>query len=337
MNDPNPQAVLAQYPGLHINGAIEWLGGAGGFSGARFWRVPTAAGLLCLRRWPQEYPSGENLAIIHQVLDHVSGRGFRRVPEPLRSRAGATFVAAEGHLWELTPWLPGTADFRQDPNAERLREAMRTLAAFHQAAADCPMRASARHGPAPGIAHRHQLLLRMIHGGADRLELAVRPTPAPELVPLARRILRLFRERAGNLNAQLVSLLGLGVPLQVCLGDVWHDHVLFVGNRVSGLIDFGTVRWESVTADVARLLGSLVSNRQVLWQEGLVAYSRVRPLSAAEQVLVDAYDRSGVLLAGINWIDWIYAQGRTFEDWNNVRKRMEMILAGLEVQPATVG
>ena len=74
-------------------------------------------------------------------------------------------------------------------------------------------------------------------------------------------------------------------PLQPCLCDVWHDHVLFDGDRVTGLVDYGAVKIDHPAVDVARLLGSLVGDDAEGWAAGLTAYREVRPFSAEEEEL----------------------------------------------------
>ena len=64
---------------------------------------------------------------------------------------------------------------------------------------------------------------------------------------------------------------------------------------MSGLIDFGGMRADTVAGDIARLLGSLVADDADGWQTGLAAYDRRRPLSPDERRLVTAFDHSGVL------------------------------------------
>src|SRR5688572_7113665 len=116
-------------------GPIESLGAAGGFSGARFWRFPAPSGLLLLRRWPREHPAIERLQFIQAVLWHVHQEGFSLVPLPRENSRQGGYVTHAGHLWELTPWMPGRADFHDRPSLPRLQAAFRALARFHETAA----------------------------------------------------------------------------------------------------------------------------------------------------------------------------------------------------------
>ena len=73
------------------------------------------------------------------------------------------------------------------------------------------------------------------------------------------------------------------VPLQPCLRDVWHDHVLFQGDEVTGLIDPSAARTDTVAADISRLAGSLIADDRRAWGKAMDAYQAVRPLSAAKR------------------------------------------------------
>ena len=307
----------------------EFLGSAGGFSGAEIWRIHASAGLLCLRKWPREHPSSEDLQRVHALLQHVAQHGFARVPLPRQTRDGQTLVVHEGHLWDLTCWLPGLADFHQSPSATKLRAAMTALAQFHRAAASLGG-VELPHGPSPGIQQRVEQLRQWLAGGLEELEAAIRPETWPELESRARRILRLVPNLAGDVVVLLEACRSPNVPLQHCIGDVWRDHVLFQGDRVVGLVDFGSSRIDNVTVDVARLLGSMAGDDGPSWQVGLAAYQEVRPLDEAELLLVEAFDRSAVLMSGLNWTDWIYRQGRVFVSGDAIPRRMDEILLRLE-------
>src|SRR4051812_40610153 len=104
-------AVVQKYPADCKPTSTEPLGSAGGMSGAQFWRMQTARGMLVLRRWPQEHPTPERLRFIHDVLFHVATRGVKFLAVPIRMQTGVSFVSEGDFLWELAPWLPGRADY----------------------------------------------------------------------------------------------------------------------------------------------------------------------------------------------------------------------------------
>lgn len=319
--------ILNNYwPSVRPTGA-EYLAGAGGFSGARFWRITTSQADLCLRRWPPEHPSSERLAWIHSVLRYAATHGFDRVPLPLPAAGGKSWVQHQGTLWELGRWMPGRADYWSDPRPARLRGALAALAQFHLAVADLESRDS---GPSPAISQRAEQLAELRQGRIEQLQEAVSIHPELSLQEPAQRLLQLFDRLAERVARWLEEALPWRVDLQPCLRDIWHDHVFFQGDVVTGFVDFGALGWECVAADVARLLGSLAGNDAQRWQDGLSCYSALRPLSEVEVRLVPILDRSGTLLGGVNWLDWIYLQHRQFGDLEPVRRRLAGINGRLE-------
>jgi len=322
-------SVLAEYPGQWRDARIEALRSAGGFSGAGIWRVRTPGQDLCLKRWPAEHPNEEQLRFIHAVLLHVRRQGLDWVPAPLPNRWGATWVVSHGHFWELAPWMPGKADFRNDPRRSRLRAALEALARFHRAAESYPC-FSPRKGVSPAILQRRDRLRTLAAGGLDELRRWVVPNVWPDLFELAQRAVELVREALFPVGLMLETALGHQTPLQPCIRDVWHDHVLFEGDRVSGLVDFGALRVDCVAADVVRLLGSLVGDDSALWRIGLQAYESVRPLQETEKAILGALDESGTVLAAVNWIEWLYRDRRRFADREAVGRRVRDVVARLE-------
>jgi homoserine kinase type II len=326
---PGWRGVLDAYRPAYLPKDCQVWGTAGGFSGALVWRLDTAAGEFCLRRWPVEHPDFKRLTWIHAVLRHVFAQGFRQVAVPVLTQLGASWVDHRGHLWELSPWLPGVADYRSAPSPNKLAAAMRALARFHRAAESFVQAGTAATGPSPGIATRQERLRHWQRGGLAKLRAAITPGDWPELADCAQGLCGLFCNAAPAVETTLAGLPQLQVPLQPCLRDIWHEHVLFVGDQVTGLIDYGAMRIETVATDVARLLGSLVADDAADWQAGLVAYQSVRPLSNDEQRLVRAFDAANVLLGGLEWLDWIYLQGRVFADRHAVEDRIDEFLLRL--------
>ena len=308
--------------------AVEPLASAGGLSGARFWRLVAPRGTLVLRCWPIEHPSPNGLRFIHAVLRHAAGRGMTILPVPIATVSGATFVRHAGHLWELTPWLPGTADYEKSTRVEKLRAALRALAEFHRAAADFPATPPlvSSRGPAPAITHRLARLRELQSGGIESLTRTITDNTWPDLAPRVRKFAAELPRAVPLAIARLAPLADVPLPLQVCIRDVWHDHVLFDGDTVTGLVDFGAMQIDTPATDVARLLGSLVGDDANGWREGLAAYSAARPLTEQESLAVFALDAAGTILAGSNWIRWIYVDGRQFENPPQIVGRLERLL-----------
>lgn len=328
-SDVHYRQVLAAYPADCQPRQAEFLGSAGGFSGAQFWRLSTPAGLLCLRKWPAEHPTAERLTFIQSVLTHVYRHGMRRLPLPILSSAGQGFVAHAGCLWELTPWMPGRADYHESPSDGKLQAAMAALAEFHLATAGFPISGDLQ-GVSPGIRQRTEQLRAFQTSELSPLQRALAPDVWPQLLPLAERQLALFPLAARAVLAKLQRAERETVSLGPCIRDIWHDHVLFTGEQVTGLIDFGALQIDNVATDVARLLGSLVGDDPARRQIGLSAYSAVRPLSEGEQRLIQAFDQSSVLMSGLMWIHWIYAERRQFEGTAAILTRFEATLSRLE-------
>ncbi len=374
-------SVLAHYPPDCAPRA--WTKTASGFSGAEVYRLETARGTLALRRWPAEHPSPERLSWIHTVLTQAVANGFDRLPLPIRTlssattesaawqaSSGDTFLSHAGHLWELAPWLPGEADFHRNPSAARLTAAMQALAHLHLAMADGrsnrpPQGPSncgpLNYGPSPGLAARLAQLRELLSGAAEtvpgtvsvsliRSHLAtiresVPGTVSPTLLSAAHEILGHFARLAPDLERQLAANVDRPVPLQPALRDIHDEHVLFVGDQVTGIVDFGAMREETVAGDIARLLGSLVgahgdafgselsvdtpSNRPRAWQAGLAVYEAVRPLSDTERELVPLFDQSALLLGAMNWLKWLFVEGRQFSDLARVHERLLKLLVQL--------
>jgi Ser/Thr protein kinase RdoA (MazF antagonist) len=321
-------AIIRRYPADCQPTQVDSLDSAGGLSGARFWQIVAPRGVLVLRRWPTEHPTPERLQFIHAVLKHAAAHGMEILPVPIATTTGATFIRHDGHLWELAPWLPGTANYEGSPSVEKLRAAMRALAEFHISVADFPtgLPLASSQGPAPAITHRLARLHELASGGMESLARAVTDATWPELAPLARRFAAELPRVVPLAISRLAPCADVPLPLQPCIRDVWHDHVLFDGDTVTGLIDFGAVQIDTPATDVARLLGSLVGDDAGGWREGLTAYSAVRPLSDRELNAVPALDVAGTVLAGCNWIRWVYSAGRQFDNPAQIAARLTRAL-----------
>ena len=306
---------------------IEPLGSGGGWSGSRLWRVECTDGrLLCLRRWPEGHPSAERLRFIHGVLARVWAKGPTIIPVPLPTDQDQTFVEFEGYFWELTPWLAGEADFHRHPTPGRLKAAMESLARFHDYAAlgDAPRE------QAPCLVDREAELVALRRGQLAEIETALRSGIRTELDSRGQRIIVAARGRLADLEALVRVAVRQKLPLQPAIRDIHHEHVLFEGDEVSGIIDFGAMRMDSPLTDVARLVGSLIGDDVESRRLALDAYAAMRPLTDADRQLIDLLDESGLVLGGLHWLKWLYVERREMGEQTPIIRRLDELLTRLE-------
>jgi Ser/Thr protein kinase RdoA (MazF antagonist) len=290
------------------------------------WRVQTARGACCLRGWPAGDITPQRLGWRQRQLVRISRSGCDIVPLPLAARHGATWVGVGERLWELSTWLPGQADYATAPCVARLVSAARAVASFHTAAA--------RHegspaAPVPALSHRLALIDKLQHGLWSRLRAAPLPPHCPGLAPRAATILAHYARSLDGVAQRLRAAQAIATPLQVCHGDLWHDHVLFSAETVTGLVDFDAMRVDARATDIARLFGSLAGDDAEAWRVALAAYEQVAPLREDEQTLIRVLDQSAVLLSGMSWLRWLLLEHRQFPAWERVLQRLDAIIRRL--------
>jgi Ser/Thr protein kinase RdoA (MazF antagonist) len=311
--------VLRRYP-AHCREGLHALGNRGGFSGARLWRV---AG-FCLRAWPPDDSFPARLDHIHRLMTQARDAGLMFVPRLERTAELSSSVEHRGRWWELAEWLPGRADYHERRSAARLEAACAALARLHL------VWDSRSTGTCPAVGRRREALRSwrdLRKDGWDALVVAPQNDP---LRPLSERAAAVLARWLGSVPAWLAPWTGARWQLQPCLCDVWHDHLLFEDDRLTGLVDYGSVKPDHVAADLARLLGSLVEDGDDGWRVGLAAYRSVRRLSGEEADLARALDRSGTVLGVANWLRWLYADRRTFDDRDAVARRLGALVARVE-------
>ena len=292
-----------------VMSSVEPLGNRGGFSGAYVHRLSALHGVFCLRA---SAPGESTSRVVSRHALQLAAR-LDFVPAIVSTRSGATFVERGGRCWELMQWMPGRADFHDAPTAARLRAAAESLARLHLA-----WQGHALPGVAecPGVRRRLDAVLDLprIHPFADPLQ----------------------RELAFWLSQVHVILEGMPcVGLQPVLRDIWHDHLLYEGDELTGLVDYASIDLDSVAVDLARMLGSLIEDDEDGWRFALSAYRRLRPLSADEERLARALDRAGAIAALANWHRWI-ATGQRDPAAPHIRARVGRLVARVARWPRGV-
>jgi homoserine kinase type II len=313
-------AVLARH-GAAVAG-LRWVRVGGGFSGAAVWRGddPVGSPVLALKAWPDE-TSAERLAHVHRQMARALHLPF--VPAVVPNRENLTATVEAGRAWDVARWMPGAADFHARPTDARLANACAAIAQLHRAWAP----AVPAFAPCPAVRRRLDVLARW---QSLRLWPADPPSPvAPELGDLLRRGRDLVARAAPWAGRALVPWVDRPFPVQPCLCDVWHDHVLFTGDVVTGLIDYGAVKDDSVAVDLARLLGDLVGDDDARFAAGLAAY-RAAGGSPPPDGFVRALDRSGAVCGVAVWLLRLLAERRGYPDPAAVAARLGRLADRLE-------
>lgn len=297
----------------------------GGFSGARLWRFTTAAGDFCLRAWPVGQES-HRLQHIHDLVQVAGALMGPLIPAIVATTSAATWVDHAGRLWEVTTWVPGQADFHASPSHARIQAACAALGALHAAW----RQEWVYPGTCPALYRR----LEAAREWVSMLDSGWRPkrtlTSVDPVWNWTDRAWRQVANRIRKLPNQLGPWLGRCLPLQPCLCDIWHDHVLFTGDLVTGLIDFGSVKIDHVAVDLARLLGSLVGDDAGMRRAGLDAYRQFHPFTLEEEALVQLLDETGTIVALANWLKWLYREGLSFDNRAAVARRLATLVERVE-------
>jgi Ser/Thr protein kinase RdoA (MazF antagonist) len=133
-------------------------------------------------------------------------------------------------------------------------------------------------------------------------------------MPLVPALLQPWRERV--------------VPLHSCLCDCWHDHVLYTGDEVTGIIDYGALQVDNVAVDLARMLGSMAvgPDARNLRTVGLQAYRELRPLPLEMDELIDVLDQTGQVVGAASWLLWLGHEKGHVENVHAAQERLNQLL-----------
>ena len=279
--------VLARYgPAL---AGLRWVPVAGGFSGALVWRGDDFA----LKVYPP-HVTPEHVAQVHAHMRQASHLPF--VPAVVPTTSRATFVTHAGRVWEIVRWMPGEPGLT---SSNRVTNAVVALAQLHRAWKPSLQQLA----PCPGVKRRLDVLLRPPHRHtatpwkwrSEHPRLTDRTAPDELLSWAADAVSRL----SSHAVRALMPWEPRPVPVQPCICDVHAEHVLFTGDRVTGVIDFAAMKTDHVAVDLARLLGSADIDESNFF--GGVSEYQTRAGVPIDPALVRLLDHTGVVCALAAW------------------------------------
>jgi Ser/Thr protein kinase RdoA (MazF antagonist) len=305
---------------------IESLGSAGGFSGAKIWKITVGANVYCLRRWPPNKPSSSQVDVIYPTLEYVRRHSDLPLAFPIQTARCEPLCRVDNAHWELSPWMPGEAIAETEINDDQLRAAAGALAEFHNTTSSLVHQQRVSWA----IQFRCNMIDRL---WATQFEQLQGTHDAAGVVGsgVKKMLLDQFRYQAHPLRQQLELLRCVPVLQIPIFGDIWSDHVFFTNDVVSGIIDFGVMKVESPCLDIARLFGSYADYTSDALQRGISYYCEFRELNDLDLSLIELYDRAYVILAGIQWVLWIELEQRSFSDNEAVRKRLQRLVRRCEL------
>lgn len=292
-----------------------------GFSGADLCRLETTTGRYALRGWELTTERRVRLERALSVVRFAIAEGcgdFLSAEVP--GRGGERLVEAHGQVWQLSRWLEGEPQIEAAATSAQLRGAMRSLARFH--------RVTARYETREGVGHAIPGRLGECRTIAQTLELLQGPIqrePQAELQRIAWELWQRIAFRSVGMFERGQPLGQLCLRIQPVFGDVWRGNAIFAGENFSGFVDYTAIRSDPVSVDLARLLGSFKLNGRVPWGVGIEAYEEVSPLTDDEKKILPWLHESGLVLGGLNWLQWIFVHRMEFPNPRAVLQRMQEV------------
>ncbi|WP_274425064.1 homoserine kinase [Chelativorans sp. YIM 93263] len=276
-------AFLRDYP---VGDLLSYKGIAEGTENSNY-LLHTSEGAFILTLYERRVEKAD-LPFFLGLMEHLAIKGVS-CPLPVHRSDGTLIGELAGRPAALITFLEGM--WLRRPAPHHCREVGKALAGLHQAAADFSMTRENALSP----------------DGWKRLWNATKPR-ADEVEPgLAREIEGEFDDLLGNWPEDL--------PSGVIHADLFPDNVFFLGNEVSGLIDFYFACNDLLAYDIATCLNAWCFEKDTSYNitkgAALIAgYQEVRPLEPAEVQALPQLARGAALRFMLTRLyDWLSTAG----------------------------
>jgi len=268
--------------GYDIGGLLAYKGIAEGVENSNF-LVHTTRGYFILTLYERRVAE-QDLPFFLALMEHLASRGLT-CPQPVKSKSGQTLGRLAGRPAALVTFLEGV--WIRRPTAAHCAALGEALARLHLAGADFPM----RRDNALSVAGWRQLY-EHCHGRANEVQRDLKTILAAEL-------------------DRLESEWPRGLPEGIIHADLFPDNVFFLGDKLSGLIDFYFACTDTLVYDVAICLNAWCfeadHSYNVTKGRALLAnYAKTRPLSAQEWEKLPLLARGAALRFLLTrLVDWL--------------------------------
>jgi homoserine kinase type II len=269
--------------GYEIGELLAYKGIAEGVENSNF-LVHTSRGYFILTLYERRV-AARDLPFFLGLMEHLAGRGIT-CPQPVKNRAGETLGKLAGRPAAIVTFLDGM--WIRRPGAAHCAALGEALALLHLAGADFTM----QRENALSVAGWRQLY-ESCGERANAVQHDLKAVLAAELELLEREWPR-------------------GLPQGVIHADLFPDNVFFLGDRLSGLIDFYFACTDTLVYDVAICLNAwcFESDHSFNVTKGralLASYAKTRPLSQPEWEKLPLLARGAalrfLLTRLVDWLD----------------------------------
>jgi homoserine kinase type II len=268
--------------GYAIGGLLAYKGIAEGVENSNF-LLHTSGGYFILTLYEKRVEASD-LPFFLNLIEHLAGRGLT-CPQPVRNREGEVLGRLAGRPAAIVTFLDGM--WIRRPGAPHCAAVGEALAKLHLAGADFPM--TRRNGLS---VEGWRPLFETAGARADKVQPGLAEAIARELDQVERAWPR-------------------GLPQGVIHADLFPDNVFFLGDRLSGLIDFYFACTDALAYDVAICLNAWcfepdhsynITKGRALFG----GYRRARPLNGAEIAALPTLCRGAALRFLLTrLVDWL--------------------------------
>jgi homoserine kinase type II len=244
--------------GYDIGELLAYKGIAEGVENSNF-LVHTSRGYFILTLYERRVAE-RDLPFFLALMEHLASRGIT-CPQPVKNRAGQTLGRLAGRPAAIVTFLEGL--WIRRPSAAHCAALGEALARLHLAGADFAM----RRDNALSVAG-----WRKLYAGCGGRVNAVQP----DLTTVLAAELDLLEREWPR-----------GLPQGVIHADLFPDNVFFLGDKLSGLIDFYFACTDTLAYDIAICLNAWCFEQDHAYNvtKGralLASYAKTRPLSEQE-------------------------------------------------------
>jgi homoserine kinase type II len=280
--DVSAEDLASFLSGYDLGDLLSYKGIAEGVENSNF-VVHTSRGYFVLTLYEKRVAAGD-LPFFLALMEHLAARGLN-CPQPVKNRAGQAAGVLAGRPAAIVTFLEGM--WLRRPSAGHCAAVGEALAKLHVAGADFPMRRKNALS-VEGWRALHAAAL----GRGDSLQPGLSDAIAGEL-------------------AHLEKVWPRDLPQGVIHADLFPDNVFFLGDKLSGLIDFYFACTDTLAYDVAICLNAWCfepdhSYNVTKGRNLLRAYAKGRPLSREERAALPLLSRGAALRFLLTrLVDWL--------------------------------